>query len=128
MEDFRYASDLVRYIKEKYEGHFGICVAGYPEGHTECESLDADIANLKSKIDAGADFVITQLFYDTEAYFSYVKKCREVGITCPIVPGIMPIQSYQGFHRMVGMCRVAVPQRILDKLEEMTTTRLRPLV
>lgn len=118
MEDFRYASDLVRYIKEKYEGHFGICVAGYPEGHTECESLDADIANLKSKIDAGADFVITQLFYDTEAYFSYVKKCREVGITCPIVPGIMPIQSYQGFHRMVGMCRVAVPQRILDKLEE----------
>jgi methylenetetrahydrofolate reductase (NADPH) len=118
LESFRYATDLVRYIKEKYEGYFGVCVAGYPEGHTECESLEQDLIHLKEKIDAGADFIITQLFYDTNAYFEYVRKCREAGIRCPIIPGIMPIQSYQGFHRMVNMCRVAVPQNILEKLEE----------
>lgn len=118
VENFQYARDLVRYIREKHGNYFGICVAGYPEGHTECSDVDADIANLKSKVDAGADFIITQLFYDVDVFLKFVSKCREVGINCPILPGIMPIQSYQGFHRMVSMCKVSVPQYILDKLEE----------
>ena len=118
IEDFQYASDLVRYIKSKHGNYFGICVAGYPEGHTENNDVDLSIHHLKQKIDAGADFVITQLFYDVKVFINYVKKCREAGITVPIIPGIMPIQTYQGFHRMVSMCQTSVPQRIFDKLEE----------
>ena len=118
IEEFKYASDLVRHIKSKYGDYFGISVAGYPEGHTETNDVDLNIQHLKQKIDAGADFVITQLFYDVKVFINYVKKCREAEITVPIIPGIMPIQTYQGFHRMVSMCQIKVPQRILDKLEE----------
>ena len=118
VEDFKYASDLVRYIRKNYGDYFGICVAGYPAGHTEGTSLEEDIQHLKEKIDAGADLVITQLFYDVDLFLQYVQKCRDAGIKCPILPGIMPIQSYQGFHRMVSMCKVSVPQYILTKIEE----------
>lgn len=118
VDDFKYASDLVRYIRSKHGDYFGICVAGYPEGHTENNDVDLSIQHLKEKIDAGADMVITQLFYDTQVFIEYVKKCRKAGITVPIIPGIMPIQTYQGFHRMTTMCQTSVPKRIIDKLEE----------
>jgi len=114
---FKHAVDLVRFIKEKYGDYFGICVAGYPETHLEAQSSAEDIEFLKEKVEAGADFVISQLFYDTSKFLKFVNDCRDAGIDCPIIPGLMPIQTYRGFQRMVSMCRTFVPQFILDDLE-----------
>jgi methylenetetrahydrofolate reductase (NADPH) len=90
---------------------------GYPEGHIDAESFDKDLQYLKEKVDAGADLIITQLFYDTDLFIEWVRKCRKIGITVPILPGIMPIQSYVGFMRMTQLCRTKVPQEIYDALE-----------
>jgi methylenetetrahydrofolate reductase (NADPH) len=112
-----YAVDLVKLIRAEHGDYFGIAVAGYPEAHVEAESLAADVQRLKEKLDAGADFVVTQLFYDVELFGKWVQMCRDAGITAPIVPGIMPIQSYAGFHRMTGFCKTFVPESIKAALE-----------
>ncbi|KAI8911667.1 methylenetetrahydrofolate reductase-domain-containing protein [Gorgonomyces haynaldii] len=114
---FNYAVDLVKYIRQEYGDYFSIGVAGYPEGHPENDDKEIDITYLKEKMDAGADFVVTQLFYDVDLYLEWVKKLRAVGITAPILPGIMPIQNYGGFKRMTSLCKTIVPQFILDDLE-----------
>ncbi|KAF4319806.1 hypothetical protein G195_004769 [Phytophthora kernoviae 00238/432] len=114
---FSHAVDLVRYMREEYGDHFCIGVAGYPEGHTESEDKAADIKYLKEKVDAGADFIITQLFYDVKVFVEFVKECRAVGITCPIIPGIMPIQNYGGFERMTSFCNTYVPEEVRKALE-----------
>jgi len=114
---FGHAIDLVKFIRAEHGDYFGICVAGYPEGHTECTNYEEDLKHLKAKIDAGADFIITQLFYDTTAFFKFVKDCRAIGIKCPIVPGIMPIHGYAGFIRMTSTCKTFVPKAIFDELE-----------
>lgn len=111
-----YAVDLVRLIRQEHGDWFGIGVAGYPEGHLQATSLEDDIMHLKEKVDAGADFIVTQLFYDVDLYLDWVKKCRDVGITCPIIPGIMPIQAYAGFQRMTSFCKTKVPDEILKAL------------
>eukprot|EP00301_Raphidiophrys_heterophryoidea_P022742 c6830_g1_i1.p1 GENE.c6830_g1_i1~~c6830_g1_i1.p1 ORF type:complete len:592 (+),score=156.24 c6830_g1_i1:30-1778(+) len=116
---FSHAIDLVRFIKETYGDHFGICVAGYPEGHQQAESYEVDLQHLKEKVDAGAELIITQLFYDVQVYFKFVADCRKLGITCPILPGIMPILTYTGFKKTVGMCGTKVPQVVLDQLESL---------
>ncbi|KAF9973915.1 hypothetical protein BGZ73_002814 [Actinomortierella ambigua] len=114
---FSYASDLVAYIREHYGDYFSIGVAGYPEGHLDSPSKEEDFKWLKHKVDQGADFIVTQLFYDTGLFLKWVKECRAYGITCPILPGIMPIQSYGGFNRMTSLCKTYVPQHIRDALE-----------
>lgn len=114
---FEHAVDLVSYIRKEYGDYFGIAVAGYPEGHISATSPADDIKYLKMKVDAGADFVITQLFYDVDVFLEWVKRCRAAGITCPIVPGIMPIQNYNGFKRMTSFCRTRVPPSILRALQ-----------
>jgi len=114
---FSYAVDLVRYIRKTYGDYFCIAVAGYPEGHTECTSLEEDIQHLKAKIEAGADFVITQLFYDVDIFLDWLKKIRAAGITCPVLPGMMPIRSYGGFNRMITLCKTKVPEAISAHLE-----------
>lgn len=114
---FAHALDLVKFIRQEHGDYFGIAVAGYPEGHITAESIDSDIAHLKAKCDAGADFIVTQLFYDVDIYLQWVKKCRDAGIQLPIVPGIMPIQNYSGFKRMTGFCKTAVPKEIEDAIE-----------
>ncbi len=96
---FNYATDLVKFIREKYGDFFCIGVAGYPEVHLNATSREDDIRHLKEKIDAGADFIITQLFYDLDIFYQWVKDCREVGIHCQIIPGIMPILGYERFHK-----------------------------
>lgn len=88
---FKNAADLVRYIRKSYGDHFCICVAGYPETHLEAENPEKDLEYLKQKIEAGSDLIITQLFYDTQKFFDFVQRCRNIGITVPIIPGIMPI-------------------------------------
>ncbi|KAF1896307.1 hypothetical protein Lal_00018590 [Lupinus albus] len=123
---FACARDLVKHIREKYGDYFGITVAGYPEAHPDVIASDGlappegyqnDLAYLKSKVDAGADLIVTQLFYDTDIFLKFVNDCRQIGITCPIVPGIMPINNYKGFIRMTGFCKTKVPADIMAALE-----------
>ncbi|MEM0354124.1 MAG: methylenetetrahydrofolate reductase [Thermoplasmata archaeon] len=115
--DFIHSIDLVRYIRRNWGDYFGIAVAGYPEGHPKSNSIDEDIGYLKEKVDAGADFIITQLFYDVSVFIRWVEKCRKIGIRCPIVPGIMPIKSYRGFRRIIELCGVRLPGQLLEALE-----------
>ncbi|RAL48196.1 hypothetical protein DM860_005620 [Cuscuta australis] len=123
---FSCALDLVKHIRDKYGDYFGITVAGYPETHPDVipasgvatpEAYQNDLAYLKRKVDAGADLIITQLFYDTDTFLKFVNDCRQIGITCPIVPGIMPINNYNGFIRMTGFCKTKIPPEIMAALE-----------
>lgn len=120
------ALDLVKYIKSQHGDHFGIGVAGYPEAHPDYIVEDEDemkknywdsLDYLKQKIDAGGDFIVTQLFYRVERYLQFVEDCRSIGITCPILPGIMPIMTYGGFKRMTTFCKTDVPPAVNDALE-----------
>jgi len=92
-------------------------VAGYPEGHIELNDYGADLRHLKEKVEAGADVIVTQLFYSADIFIKFVKDCRDLGITVPIVPGIMPIQNYGGFKRMTGFCKTYIPDEINESLE-----------
>ncbi|OJJ82359.1 methylenetetrahydrofolate reductase (NAD(P)H) MET13 [Aspergillus glaucus CBS 516.65] len=114
---FRYAKDLVKYIRDKYGNHFDIGVGGYPEGADDNPDVDLLIDHLKEKIDAGSSFVITQMFYDTDTFINWVKKCRAKGIAVPILPGIMPIQTYAAFLRRANWTKAHIPQDWLDALE-----------
>lgn len=121
-DGFEHGTDLVKFIRANYDDYFGICVAGYPEGHPAGfldgkMTFDEEMAKLKEKVDAGADFVITQMFYDVDAFLTFVKRCRDEGITIPILPGILPIQNYTGFKRMTGFCRTNIPKSIVDAME-----------
>jgi len=114
---FAHAVDLVKFIRQEFGDFFGVCVAGYPEGHIDCTTYREDLQFLKEKVDAGADLIITQLFYDCNKFIQFMKDCREIGINCPILPGIMPIHGYQGFARMTSMCKTYIPPEITAALE-----------
>lgn len=114
--DFQYANELVEFIQNKT--HLSIGVAGYPECHMECENLEEDLLNLKRKIDAGADAIYTQMFFDNDKFFYFQEASRKVGIDTPIIPGILPIMSYSQLERMLSMARVSVPNSLMDKLEK----------
>lgn len=116
-DGFAYAVDLVKFIRQEFGDWFGIGVAGYPESHIESTNAEDDMKYLKEKVDAGADFIVTQLFYDVDLFLNWVVKCRAAGINVPILPGIMPIQSFAGFKRMTGFCKTFIPQHITDALE-----------
>ena len=116
-EQFQHAADLVRYIRQEHGDYFCLGVAGYPEGHCDAEDKSQEIHFLKAKVDAGADFVITQLFYDVDVYMNWYNACRKQGINVPIIPGIMPIQSYNSFRRMVKLCDSSIPDHIIQDLE-----------
>lgn len=113
---FRHASELVRFIRDE---DFNFCLGGacYPEGHVETASRDDDLRHLKAKVDAGLDFVITQLFFDNAFYFDFVERARRAGINVPIVPGIMPITNFEQVHRFTRMCGATVPMRLGLQLE-----------
>lgn len=111
------AVDLVKLIRELHGDYFGIAVAGHPEGHPSSTNMKDEMKHLKEKLDAGADFIISQFFYSVPAFLEYVKQCRAHGITCPIMPGIMPIQSFSTFIRMTKYCGVEVPNALLERLE-----------
>ncbi len=113
---FLYASELVAFIRERDQG-FCIGGAAYPEGHLE-SSRELDLKHLKTKVDEGLDFVITQLFFDNAFYFDFVERARRSGINVPIVPGIMPITNYEQIQRFVRMCGTTVPMRLQLELEK----------
>ncbi|KAH7313233.1 methylenetetrahydrofolate reductase-domain-containing protein [Rhizoctonia solani] len=116
---FQHAEDLVTYIKQHptFGNHFCIGVAGYPDGHSEGGSEEEQLAYLKRKVDAGAEFIITQLFYDVEKFKSWLRKVRDTGITVPVIPGVMPLQTYATFIRMTDLCKATVPQHIQANLD-----------
>lgn len=146
---FTCALDLVQYIRKHFGDEFGISVAGYPEGHpnaiseiedplsmTESEKArssteggkvytcrDEDYKKemdyLKEKVDAGADFIITQMFFDTKVFGSFVKDCNRWGINCPVVPGLMCINTYGGFCKMTKFCKTRVPRELKEKIESL---------
>ncbi|WWC65163.1 methylenetetrahydrofolate reductase [Kwoniella dejecticola CBS 10117] len=113
---FQHADDLVRYIRKNYDDYFCIGVAGYPTPHPDSETAEKDLEYLKIKCDAGADFIVTQLFYDVEGFLEWVKICRRKGITQPIIPGIMPIQNFASFRRLVNLTKCPVPETISSDL------------
>jgi methylenetetrahydrofolate reductase (NADPH) len=113
---FTYAEELIAFIRER-ESPFCLGGAGYPEGHVETPSREQDLLHLKRKVDAGLDFVITQLFFDNAFYFDFVERARRVGINVPIVPGIMPITNYEQLNRFIRMCGATVPMRLALQLE-----------
>ena len=112
--DFKHASDMISFIREhsKYD-HIGISGACYPEGHTEAESLTEDILNVRKKIEAGAEELITQLFFDNEFFYEFRDKAKLAGINVPISAGIMPVTSKTQIERMVTMCGASLPQKFV---------------
>lgn len=122
--DFTYAVDLVRYIKAQYGDWFCVGVAAYPEGHCEGadtgqQSVEKDMHYLKEKVDAGADFIITQLFYDVEKFLQFEQIVREnISADIPILPGLMPINTYQLFHRAAKLSHASIPEPVLEMFPE----------
>ncbi|KAI2801229.1 hypothetical protein BLOT_011805 [Blomia tropicalis] len=114
--DFHYAIDLIRFTKEMFGDYFTIAVAGYPTTHPESESKESDLLHLKEKVDAGADFIITQLFFESKVFFQFVSDCRNVGITVPILPGILPIQSYDSLEKITKISKLTIPEQIIHDL------------
>lgn len=120
-DGLRNANELVALIrsveKERRLGPFGIAVAGYPEKHLEAPSLDADIANLKRKTDAGADIVLSQLFYDNSKYFDFLDKARRAGVQQPVLPGLLPVLSMKQILRITSLCGACLPDYLKAELE-----------
>jgi methylenetetrahydrofolate reductase (NADPH) len=114
--DFKNAVDLVRHLRKQFGGTFSLGCAGYPEKHPEAPDLEIDLRRLKEKVDAGADFIITQLYFANEDFFRFVKRCREIGITVPIIAGIMPVTNVAQIKKFTAMCGAVVPEQMLVEL------------
>jgi methylenetetrahydrofolate reductase (NADPH) len=118
VKDFPHAIDLVRFIKTNYPD-IGVGVAGFPEGHPETPNRMTEIEYLKEKVDAGADYIVTQLFFDNRDYFDFVERCQIAGITVPVIPGIMPISTKKGMIRMSELALGArIPAPLLKRAME----------
>lgn len=115
-DDFRYASDLIRFAAGVNK--FCIGAAGYPEGHLESADVDTDIKNLKYKVEQGADFLVTQMFFDNEYYFRFVEKCKAAGIDVPIIPGIIPIINFKQIRKFSDMCGASIPAELAELMEQ----------
>jgi len=115
--EFRYANELVEFIRKETGDTFEIHVAAYPEVHPQAANADADFVNFKRKVDAGANAAITQYFYNAEAYFYFRDRCEQNGIEIPIVPGIMPITQYSQLFRFSEMCGADIPRWLRKRLE-----------
>lgn len=115
--EFRYANELVAFIRGEFGGQFHIEVAAYPEYHPQAKSAQDDLLNFKRKVEAGADSAITQYFYNADAYYHFIDECAAMGIDIPIVPGIMPIGRFAQLARFSDACGAEIPRWIRRKLE-----------
>jgi methylenetetrahydrofolate reductase (NADPH) len=115
--EFRYASDLVRFIREETGSHFSIEVGAYPEMHPQARSPRADLLAFATKVEAGASSAITQMFFNADAYFRFVDEARALGVQIPIVPGIMPITNASGILRFADACGTEMPRWMRLRLE-----------
>ena len=116
MGDFRFATDLVRFIREEHGDDFRIEVGCYPETHPQAEDALADLRHFKAKVDAGAHSAITQYFYNADAYFRFVDDARRLGIEVPIIPGIMPISNFSQLRRFSEACGAEIPRWIAKRM------------
>lgn len=114
-ESFDYASDMIGFIKDRYD--FTLGCAGYPEGHLEAESLDKDIEALKKKQDNGAEYVVCQYCYDNNFYFDYVDKCRSAGISVPIIPGVMPVYTVKLTNILSKVCGSTITEELQKQID-----------
>lgn len=114
--DFRYAVELIEYIKSK--GDFSIAAAAYPEGHKDSKSITKDWCYLKEKVDAGVDVLITQLFFDNRIFYHFMEDITKLGIHCPVIPGIMPIFNSKQIKRIISLCGSSMPGELLIMLDK----------
>ena len=114
INNFKYSWELVAFIREHFKDHFSIGVAGFPEGHLLCPDRILDAQYLKNKITKGADYVITQLFFNNQDYFDFVSRLKELGVSSPIIPGVLPITDYPALVRFSSMCGASIPQEVHD--------------
>jgi methylenetetrahydrofolate reductase (NADPH) len=117
-DGFAYASELVAFIRSRPDRwKFCIGAAAYPEGHVETRDLEQDLRNLKTKVEAGVDFLVTQLFFDDGRYFAFVDRARAAGIAVPIIPGIMPFTNVEQVERFTAMCGASIPPPLRAAME-----------
>jgi methylenetetrahydrofolate reductase (NADPH) len=117
-DGFRWASELVAFVRSRPERwSFCLGAAAYPEGHVETRDLTVDLANLKAKVDAGVDFLVTQLFFENARYFGFVERARAAGVTVPIIPGIMPFTNVEQVERFTAMCGASIPPPLRAAME-----------
>jgi methylenetetrahydrofolate reductase (NADPH) len=117
MGDFRFASDLVEFIRSEHDDYFHVEVGCYPEMHPQADDALADLRHFKRKVDAGADAAITQYFYNADAYFRFVDDVRKLGVAIPIVPGIMPISNFAQLRRFSEACGAEIPRWIGKRMQ-----------
>jgi methylenetetrahydrofolate reductase (NADPH) len=113
---YRYASELVEGIRNQHADYFCIGVGGYPEKHFEAANIETDIANLKKKVDAGADYIITQMFFDNKVYYDFVDKCRQAGINVPIIPGLKPLSTARQVSMLPEAFSLNIPVELTDAI------------
>ncbi|KAL7674372.1 hypothetical protein ACOME3_000653 [Neoechinorhynchus agilis] len=116
---FKSTVDFIKFVRKEFGDKFCIGVAGYPEGHPDSKSYRHCLEYLKAKVAAGADFVLTQFFYNSSLFVNFYRDCRSIGIKCPIIPSILPITSYNSIMRIIDNSRVTIPQDILKTLESL---------
>lgn len=116
--DFRYANELVSFIRAETGDYFNIEVAAYPEVHPQAQTAEFDLDNFKRKVDAGADSAITQYFYNIDAYRFFLDRCEKKGIDIPVIPGIMPINNFAQLARFSASCGAEIPRWLRKRLEE----------
>ncbi len=116
-DGFAHGSDLIAFIRARYGNRLCLAGAAYPEGHVECRDLDRDLEHLAIKVQAGAEVLITQLFFDNRCYFEFVARARQAGITVPIVPGIMPITNLASIERMTALSGASIPPDLNAELQ-----------
>lgn len=114
--EFRYAADLVRFTRDE-QPDMGVGVAGYPAAHPESPSFASDLRHTADKVNAGADFIVTQLFFDVREYFDFVERLRAMGVNVPVLPGILPIQSLESVRRILSLCGANIPGKLYLELE-----------
>ena len=113
----RYANELVKLVRSEFP-EYGIAVAGYPEVHQEAMSAESDLQFLKQKVDAGGDIVVTQLFYDNQDFYRFRERCAQIGITVPIVPGILPVTNLAQIQRIANLCKARLPDSFVERLKQ----------
>ena len=115
--NFKYSNELCAFMRKHFNDYFSIGVAGFPEGHILCPDRDQDAQYLKTKIEDGADFVITQLFFDNKDYFQYVDRLKNLGVTARIIPGIFPITNFPGLLKFCKLCGTTVTDELKNIFE-----------
>ncbi|RLJ70484.1 5,10-methylenetetrahydrofolate reductase (NAD(P)) [Hydrogenivirga caldilitoris] len=113
----RYAVELVRLIRDRFKDYFSVGVASYPEGHPESPNMEWEIRYFKEKVEAGAEFSITQMFFENTYYYEFIELCHKADINIPVIPGIMPITNFKQIRKFASMCGATIPQFLIEKME-----------